>query len=263
MKCLPALIATATLASASGLAHAQSDFYRRVTPPNVSEGGAVGAAVLVGRQYQGSDESRVRVLPNIEYQWSNGFFAGVLNGVGYNASTRPDLAYGVRVTADFGRKENRSDALRGLGDIDPRPEVGAFLNYSPAPSIMLSSSLRYGSGNDRKGLIVDLGAGWSTSLSPSLRFGTSLATSWANSDYTQEYFGISSTQASRSGYAQFAPGGGFRDLRLGASLIYSITPEWSLVGSVTYSELLGDAKRSPIVRQKGGASAVIAVAYRF
>ena len=263
MKRISALIATVTLASACGVAHAQSDFYRRTLPPNVSEGGAVGAAVLVGRQYQGSDESRVRVLPNIEYQWSNGFFAGVMNGIGYNASTRPDLAYGVRVTADFGRKENRSDALRGLGDIDPRPELGAFFNFSPAPSIMLSSSLRYGSGNDRKGLIVDLGAGWSTSISPSLRFGSSLATSWTNSNYTQEYFGITSDQASRSGYAQFAPGGGFTDLRLSASLIYSITPKWSLVGSVSYSELLGDAKRSPIVRKKGGASAVVALAYSF
>ncbi len=263
MKRISAFIATATLASVCGLAHAQSDFYRRVTPPNVSEGGAIGAAVLVGRQYQGSDESRARVLPNVEYQWSNGFFAGVLNGVGYNASTRPDMAYGVRVTADFGRKENRSDALRGLGDIDPRPELGAFFNFSPAPSIMLSSSLRYGSGNDRKGLIVDLGAGWSTSISPSLRFGSSLATSWTNSDYMREYFGINATQASRSGYEEFAPGGGFRDVRLSASLIYSITREWNLVGSVTYSELLGDAKRSPIVRKKGGASAVIALSYSF
>ena len=134
MKRISALIATVTLASACGVAHAQSDFYRRTLPPNVSEGGAVGAAVLVGRQYQGSDESRVRVLPNIEYQWSNGFFAGVMNGIGYNASTRPDLAYGVRVTADFDRKENRSDALRGLGDIDPRPELGAFFNFSQRPA---------------------------------------------------------------------------------------------------------------------------------
>ena len=176
MKRVSALIATATLASTCGLAHAQSDFYRRMTPPNVSEGGIVGAAVLVGSKYQGSDESRVRVLPSIDYQWSNGFFAGVLNGVGYNASTQHDMAYGVRVTPDFGRKERRSDALRGLGDIDARPELGAFFNFSPASGITLSSSLRYGSGNERKGLLVDLGAGWSTSLSPSVRLGTTLAT---------------------------------------------------------------------------------------
>lgn len=263
MKRISALVATATLASACGLANAQSDFYRRVTPPNVSEGGTVGAAMLVGRQYQGSDESRVRLLPSIEYQWRNGFFAGALNGVGYNASTQPDMAYGVRVTADFGRKEHRSEALRGLGNIDPRPELGAFFNFSPARSITLSSSLRYGSGNERKGLLVDVGAGWSTSLSPSIRLGGSLATSWANSDYMQEYFGIDPDQASRSGHAQFAPGGGFRDVRIGASVVYRATPVWSLTGAVAYAELLGDAQRSPIVLEEGSTSAVVALGYSF
>lgn len=223
----------------------------------------MGAAILATPQYQGSDESRVRALPSIEYQWRNGFFAGVLNGVGYNASRLPDMAYGVRVTADFGRKERRSAALRGLGDIDARPELGAFFNSSPARNITLNSSLRYGSGNERKGLIMDIGAGWSTSLSPSVRIASTLATSWANSDYMQEYFGISSDQAARSGYARFSPGEGFKDVRLGASLVYRVTPAWSLTGSVTYSELLGDAKRSPLVRKAGSTSGVLALSYSF
>lgn len=263
MKTITALVALTALAGASGLAQAQSDFYRSVTQPNVREGGVAGAAVIVGREYLGSDESRARVLPNIEYQWSNGFFVGALNGVGYNASTQPDMAYGIRVTADFGRKERRSDALRGLGDVDARPELGAFFNFSPMRGVTLNSSVRYGSGNERKGLLVDLGAGWSTSLTPDLRFGTTLATTWSNADHAQSYFGVDAMQAAHSGYTPFTPGAGLRDVRLGASLIYRVTPTWSLAGSVTYSELLGDAKRSPIVRDKNALSAVVALGYRF
>lgn len=263
MKNVTALLALTALAGASGFAHAQSDFFRSVIPPNAREGGVAGAAVLAGREYQGSDESYVRVLPSIEYQWSNGFFAGVLNGVGYNGSTRPDMAYGVRVTADFGRKERRSAVLLGLGDVDPRPELGAFFNFSPTRSITLNSSVRYGSGNERKGLLVDLGAGWSSSLSPNLRVGATLATTWSNTDYAQSYFGIDAGQAAGSGYAQFAPGSGLRDVRLGASLIYRVAPAWSLAGSITYVELLGDARRSPIVRDKSAPSAVLALGYSF
>lgn len=263
MKTITTLIAFTALAGATGLAHAQSDFYRNVTPPNVREGGVAGAAIVMGREYQGSDESRARVLPNIEYQWSNGFFAGALNGIGYNASTQPDMAYGVRVTADFGRKERRSDALRGLGDVDARPELGAFFNFSPTQGVTWTSSVRYGSGNERKGLLVDLGAGWSTRLTPHLRFGTSVATTWSNADHAQSYFGVDALQAVRSGYTPFAPGSGLRDVRLGASLIYQVAPTWSLVGSITYSELLGDAKRSPIVRDKNALSAVVALGYSF
>ena len=112
MKRLPLLITATLLACAWTLSHAQSDFYRRPVPPGVTEGGVVGMALLAGKSYQGSDESRYRALPAIDYQWSNGFFAGVLNGVGYNASSTPFMAYGLRITADFGRKE-RGQALQG------------------------------------------------------------------------------------------------------------------------------------------------------
>ncbi|MBS3018525.1 hypothetical protein DJFAAGMI_01257 [Comamonas sp. PE63] len=232
-------------------------------PPNASEGGVAGLAVISGHRYQGSDESRIRVLPSIEYQWSNGFFAGVMSGVGYNASRNPDVAYGARITADFGRKERRSAALRGLGDIDPRPEIGAFFNTNLTSSLTLNASMRYGSGNERDGLLVDLGAGWNQRISPTLQVAATVAATWSNNRYAQDYFGISTEQAQRSGYEEFSAKSGFRDVRLGTSVIYSITPSWRLVGSLTYSELLGDARNSPIVRRKGSFSTVIALGYNF
>lgn len=64
------------------------------------------------------------------------------------------MAYGRRITADFGRRESRSPILQGMGDIESRPTVGGFFNYSPTRAVTLNSSLRYGSGNDRQGLVV-------------------------------------------------------------------------------------------------------------
>ncbi len=249
------------LISTSSLA--QADFYRRVIPQNVNEGGVAGVALLAGREYQGSRESRLQVLPNIEYQWSNGFFAGVTNGLGYNASTSPSLAYGARVTLDFGRKESRSSDLRGLGDIDARPELGAFFNTAVAPSIMLNSSLRFGNGTKRNGLLADLGASWSTALGPSMRLSASVATTWANSNYQQSYFGINAQQSLNSTYGVYTPGAGLRDARVGLVLNYRLTPAWGLTGGLTHSELLGDAKRSPLVRKSSTTSGLIALGYSF
>ncbi|MBC7941735.1 MAG: MipA/OmpV family protein [Chitinophagaceae bacterium] len=82
----------------------------------------------------------------LDYQWVNGWFAGVSNGIGYNFGGDSKLQYGLRITADFGRKQRRSDALRGMGDIDPQAEVGAFFNYALPLGFFLTSSLRYGSG---------------------------------------------------------------------------------------------------------------------
>lgn len=263
MKPIPRLLATLLLIGGGGVAYAQSEFYRRVTPPGVAEGGMGGAALIVGREYQGSDEVRVRLLPSIDYQWRNGFFAGGLNGVGYNASSSSDKAYGVRITPDFGRKERRSAMLQGLGDIDARPEVGAFYNFSLARQVTVSSSLRYGSGNSRKGLRVDVGASWSTTVTPALRLATTLATTWGNGEHLQEYFGITTAQSARSGLAAYSPSAGLRDVRVGVTLFYRLTPQWSLTGALTHSELVGDARNSPIVRETGTVSGVMAVGYSF
>lgn len=251
------------LAGAATAAQAQSEFYRPVTPPGVTQGGAVGAVLLVGREYRGSDESRTRLMPSLDYQWSNGWFAGVGNGVGFNASGRPDMAYGLRVTADFGRDESRSTALRGLGDVPARPELGGFFNLSPMPGVMLNSSLRYGSGTGRDGLLLDVGAGWSTPLSPRLRLGASVAATWANGAYQQSYFGVTAVQSAASGLPVYSAGAGLRDVRVGLSLGYSLTPEWTLNGSLSHATLRGDARVSTLVRERATTSAALVLARRF
>ena len=147
--------------------------------------GTVGLAAIAARRYQGSDERRYMVLPLLDYQWRSGWFAGTSNGIGFNFSSRPDVSYGLRATVDLGRKENRSAALAGLGDIDPRPEFGGFFNYEIGRDMVLTSSLRHGAGNDRKGLLLDLGTVYSISLAPQWRIGLGVAGTYANTEYTQ------------------------------------------------------------------------------
>lgn len=138
--------------------------------------GVADAALLVGREYHGSDESRSRVLPKVEYQW------------------------GISLTPN---------------------------------------------------------------LNPNLRFGTSLATTWSNADCAQEYFGASTDQSIRIGYARYAPASGVPDgdVRFGASLVYPVMPAWTVTGFITRSELVGDTQRSPVVREAGTTSVVVPLGY--
>lgn len=230
--------------------------------PN-KDGGRAGLAVIAGREYQGSDERRTMAVPLIEYQWANGWFVGTTNGIGYNFSDRRDIQYGLRLTADFGRKENRSRALRGMGDIDASAEFGGFLNYPISKEVVLISSLRYGAGRDSKGMLVDLGAGYSTELSSDLRLGLGVAATLANADYMQSYFGVTAAQAARSGYSSYKPGGGLRDVRANLSLTYRINPSISATAAVSAGMLSGDAKDSPLVRKKSTITGVLALAYSF
>lgn len=228
-----------------------------------SEAGLVGLGVIHGRAYAGADETRWLVRPLIDYQWSNGWFAGTSNGIGYNFSRQRGVDYGVRLTADFGRSEDRSPRLRGVGDIDPAAEVGAFFNYGVARSVVLTSSVRYGAGNDNRGVVLDLGAVYSTRLGDAWRLGTGIATTWVNAEYMQDYFGVSAAQAARSGYAVYQADAGVRDMRASASLSYALSPRASVTTVVGASRLLGNAADSPFVVKKTSVTGVLALGYAF
>jgi len=199
----PSLLAStvavcATLAPLSANAQA-FDAVRLYGAAPGKDGGLVGAAVLAGTEYQGSDERRTLALPVLDYQWANGWFAGTPNGIGYNFSDSKSMQYGLRLTADFGRKESRSSALRGMGDVDAKAEFGGFFNYALTAEFSLTSSLRYGAGQDGKGLVVDFGGAYSTRIAERWRVGMGAGFSLTNAKYMQSFFGVTAAQTTASG----------------------------------------------------------------
>ena len=252
------------LAAAGAAAHAQTfDAVRIFGPVEADAKGAVGVAVASVPEYIGSRKQRTLVLPVFDYRWKNGFFAGTGNGIGYLFSSAPNVQYGLRITADFGRKASRSPALNGMGDIDAAAEFGGFFNYFVSPAISLTSSLRYGAGNDNKGMVADLGANYAVQIAPQWRSAVGVGTSYVNASTMQSAFGVTPAQAITSGYAPYRPGAGFRDVRATASLNYFVNRQWAVTGAVSASALQGDAKRSPIVRDRSPVMGVLAVTYEF
>lgn len=256
-----ALSATACLLAAPAAFGQAFDAVRLYGADTGEDAALVGAVLIAGTAYAGSDERRTMLVPLIDYQWKNGWFAGTANGIGINLSKRPDLQYGLRLTADFGRKASRSDALRGMGDVDAAAEVGAFFNQSLTREIFLTSSLRYGAGDG--GLVLDLGAGYSTALAPAWRLAVGGALTLANAAYQQSFFGVDPTQAAASGYAEYRPGAGLRDVRANLALTYSFSRQTSLTTGLSVSALQGDARDSPLVRQATTTSGVMVLSHAF
>lgn len=223
----------------------------------------VGLVVVSGPAYAGSDERRERALPVFDYQWANGWFAGVSNGIGIDFSSTPRLRYGVRVTADLGRKERRATALRGMGNVEARAEGGAFFNMTVADDWQATTSLRYGAGDSGRGLVADVGVLYGTALAPQWRLGASAGLSALNADLMQTYFGVDADQAVRSGYAAYSPRSGLRDVRVGASLTYALDPRSQSAAVADFNRLLGDAADSPLTRRRDIASAVLVYTYGF
>jgi outer membrane scaffolding protein for murein synthesis (MipA/OmpV family) len=228
-----------------------------------TDGGTVGAAIFITDEYQGSEKRRTLVLPVIDYQWANGWFAGVTNGIGVNFSGSPQNQYGLRLTVDKGRKQDRASSLRGMGDVDAAAEGGAFFNHALSEGFVLNSSVRVGAGDRHKGLVVDLGVGYSTEIAPRWYLSTGAGATFVNTHYMRSFFGVTGAQSVASGYAVYSPGSGARDLRANLALTYSISPKTSVTAAVSASSLVGEAKASPLTQKRTSEAGVVAIRYAF
>lgn len=255
---------TLTLAVAGGAAQGQAfDAVRLFAVPAGDGQGLAGLAVIAGHEYLGSDERRTLVLPALSYQWKNGWFAGTGNGVGYKFHSPPQMQYGLRVTVDLGRDAGDAVALNGMGDIDVSPELGGFFNYFITPEWFLTSSFRYGAGNDHDGSQTDIGLGWSAQLAPRWRGALGVAATYVNGNYMQAYYGVTPEQSATSAHPVYTPGAGWRDVRGTASLTHFFNPDWSLTAAVTLRVLQGAAEASPIVKEDRPVSGILAVGRSF
>lgn len=253
----------AALATIASVAVAQSEFVQLQSVSPGKDAGRLGIAAVSASQYQGSDQRSGMLVPLLEYQSGNGWFAGFGNGVGYNFSQSQDLQYGVRVTADFGRSESRSNALNGMGDVDAKALWGAFANLFLSREVALNASVRYGAGADSQGTQMDLGVNYSTELAPQWRMRMGLAATYANASYMRSYFGVTPAQSVSTGYLSYAPDGGVRDARANLFLMHQINARTYITAGLSASALDDAAKNSPLTRQSSTVTAVIATSYTF
>lgn len=251
------------LSTLTSAALAQSDTVQLQSAAPGKDGGRVGLAAVAAPRYQGSDERGGMLVPLLEYQWANGWFAGFGNGVGYNFSQRQDLQYGLRITADFGRSENRASALTGMGDIEPKAQWGAFANFYLSRELALNASVRYGAGVDSDGTQMDVGASYSTALAPQWRLSMGLAATLTNASYMRSYFGVTPAQSAATRYATYTPDGGLRDARASLFVTHQINPKTFITAGVSATMLADAVKNSPLTRQASTASALVATSYTF
>ena len=88
-------------------------------------------------------------------------------------------------------------------------------------------------------------------VTPKLRVGVGVSTSFGSSDFMDSYFTVSPTGAQRSGLRPFQASSGIKDVGLSMNLNYKLTPQWGVAGVGGYSRLLGDAAESSITQQAG------------
>jgi MipA family protein len=247
--------------------HAQDDAPGPDAPMTGNAEVMVGLGVFNAPAYLGSDERKTRALPALSARWKSGWFAGIggsagTGGLGYRFNTGTPLSWGLRLTIDPGRDEDDADALRGMGDIKARPELGAFASYALRPGLRLGAALRAGSGNDRNGVLVDVGLRGVYPIAASHWLTGGVVATFANTKAMQSSFGVDAAQSLHSGYAIYSSGSGLRDISVQFGNMVTLAPQWTLMLGVNARSLMGDAKSSPLTRERTGVSAFATLSYR-
>ena len=88
----------------------------------------------------------------------------------------------------------------------------------------------------------------------------------ATSDYFDAYYGVSSSEAAKSGYSKYTPSGGLNAVGAGAAITWQATEKLETSAFAEYKRLMGPAADSSIVREGGSRNQFmvgISAMYRF
>lgn len=216
---------------------------------------SLGAGALYQPEYEGSDEYDIDPAPLLMVSYRDLVF---LRGTTLGANTftwqgprdGDKLQIGPLVRYQFGRDEDDSDDLRGMGDIDGGVDLGGFITYGIGAWTAGLTVFQDVSGS-HDGFTAKLSGGHRHAFTPKLRLRSELYTTWADESYTEAFFGVTAAQSTRSGMRAYQPGSGIKDVGLNLDLDYSLTEHWGLTGRLGYKRMLGDAADSPLVKDRG------------
>lgn len=231
----------------------------------------LGLGPVVAPAYEGSDDYDLRLAPLVSLRYRNLIEIDNndvrLNVLGRRGALLQSTRFsaGPTLKVDFGRSAGASPDLAGLGDVDTSIEVGAFASYAAEPW-RFRLRLRQDVANGHGGLLADADVGRIVYRRPGSSVAARLSTTWASGGYMRSLFGVDDRQAVASGLPAFAAGAGMKDVSVSAAGEFTLVPRLAIVLHAGVQHLLGDARRSPIVRLRGSAvqfNAGLYVTYSF
>lgn len=225
----------------------------------------LGVGPSIAPHYEGDDEYKTSVIPAVSLRYQdlvevnnnevriiafNRLFA---SGGNLNTGTGGNLRIGPTVSIDFGRDEDDSPDLAGLGNVGTSMELGAFVSYTQG-RMRLRARARHDVIDGHGGGTLRLDAAYTVFQAAPVTMGVNVTSTWATGDYMRSYFGVSPAQAAASGLPVYDPGSGFKDVGAEINANYIFASQWAVVANVGYKRLIGGASSSPLVQQRGSSN---------
>ncbi|WP_310467593.1 MipA/OmpV family protein [Sphingomonas sp.] len=274
------LAAAAAVSLAATPAFAQDS---DATLPDDEQAGAttIGLGAAFVPDYEGSDDYRLvpggvlrTKIGSVSIQTRGlAVYADLIDGGsdGVDLDLGPILA--VRLNRTGKIKDNVVDELP---DRNAAIEVGGFAGVgfkgltNPYDRLSLRLDAVKDIGSAHQSLVLSPSVDFTTPLSKTFFMGASLSADFVADRYADYYFSVTPSGALASGLPVFDADGGMKNWKVGLLANQSLSGDlrrgWSLFGTTSYSRLVGDFKRSPIVSRRGSAGqwmGAVGVGYTF
>lgn len=270
MRCVAYLagLLAALLLSSPERAIAQSSDYTTLTSPESAKNWhlTLGAGLRRQPDYAGSNDYFFKPRPivslgrGLRSTWwaaeddaiSIGFFSGKAWRVGFSGNLL------------WERKASVNPALIGVPDVRFGVEAGGFVEFYPTPWLRARADLRRGfAAHD--GLIAEVKLDAFTRIGQAWTIGAGPRMSIASADYVRTYFGATPGLAGNGGLLQ-RYNAGVHSLGAIAQATYHWSERLRTTAYAEYKHLVGDAVKSPLVRNFGSRDSLtlgISASYSF
>ena len=210
----------------------------------------VGLGVQLQPEYIGADKTELGPLWNVDVaRGTKPFrFEAPDDSFGIALVSKGGFSFGPAANIQGSRKE--SDVGAPVGKVKTTFEAGAFAQYELGNSARLRADVRKGLGG-HDGVVGAVGADWIARDGDRYVFSVGPRLLWSDARYQRAYFGVTPEAALASGLPAYRPGGGVHAVALASGLSYQFNDRIGLFGFARYERLVGDAAKSPIVREFG------------
>lgn len=253
--------------------------------PTVFDGDylTIGAGVAYGPGYEGSDSYVLFPVAGLQ-----GSVAGIaisprpaglaLDFIKDRKDSKVGFALGPVARARFDRnRQIRDPAVYALGTRRMAIEVGANAGVSinrltnPYDSLSFSVDMRWDVGAAYKGAVIQPTITYVTPLSTSFGVVLSLTAERVDDKYAHYYYDVTPAGSVASGLPVYSAHSGWKGAGLSLLTFYDLDHNlanggFALVGGASYSRMLGNIARSPIIDQRGSRGQFLmgaGVAYTF
>ncbi|HET9645010.1 MAG TPA: MipA/OmpV family protein [Burkholderiaceae bacterium] len=241
--------------------------------------GALGVVATYQPEYAGGARRRLHADPGFFLRYgrysvstTSAFVTRrsdeVFRGLSGDLLQRQDFRLNLALRIDRGRKSSTSSALSGIEDVRPTL-LGRMSATWILPSAPGAARWRLGLGLSTdllgrgQGQLMDLGVVRDAQVSPRTTWSNSASISAASATYMIRRYGVSPGESARTGYPEYRPGAGLRDISYGTGWRTEFGDTWIAFWGVSASRQLGPAADSPLSRRPFGWGLNGGIARRF